>query len=252
MAEGDTASETPTTRPRAVKAPAFHIVETKEPAYSVSPRNGKGDILTVRVPLVVYSNADGTLDEALTASATFDLFKALASQVVGNVWTDSTEVYFASFDPAVAQAMSEGATLEDALDLKDPSKRQIAAYDRLKGGGGRGASDSGGGGGRRSGGGGGKTPIDLGDMTDDAYNDLPEDFRKELRNGTQCPDCRSEKFWNNMDDPDRGKGPKIACANRDCEGGGKKRDGGFFPWGWFGSENKSSGGGGGGRRNRGS
>lgn len=242
MANGDTEAATPTTRSRATKteAPTFHIVDTKEPAYSVSPRNGKGDILTVRVPLVVYAKPDGTLDEKLTAAATFDLFKALAEQVVGNVWTDSTDIYFASFDPAVAQAMAEGSPLEDALDLKDPSKRQVAAYERLKGR----SGDGGGGGSRRGGGGSGKTPIDLDDMTDDAYNDLPKDFVNELRNGTQCPDCRSTKFWDNRDDPDRGKGPKLSCANRDCEGGGKKQNGGYFPWAWFGGEKKDSGGGG--------
>ena len=224
----------------------FHIVETKEPAYAVTIRNPGGDLLTVRAPLVVSQTADGAFDAAQTIKDTLDLFKGMASEIVGAVWTDSPEVYFASFDPAVAQAMAEGATLEDALDTKDPDKRQVAAYERLK------SASKSGGGGRGGGGGGSKGSasdiLALEDMPAEDYNALPEGFISELHNGTRCPDCRNKdaKFWDNRNS-DRG-GPKFACANKNCEGGGKKQNGGYFPWGWFGSKDGGGGSSGGGGR----
>lgn len=245
MADSDTATNETVSRSRSKTS--FHIVESKEPAYSVSPRNPAGDILTVRVPLVVTQKADGTLDAATTAKDTYDLFKALVEQVVGAVWADSPEVYLASFDPAVAQAMTEGASLEDALDVKDPDKRQVAAYERLKVVN-RGSFGGGGGGGSRSGGGGGggtENLVNVMELAGSDYEALPKAFRDELSKGAYCPSCGSEKFWDNRGS-DRG-GPKFSCANKDCTGGGKKQNGGNFPWGWFGSQQGQGGGGGGGQ-----
>jgi len=239
--------------------PRFHIVETKEPALSVSPRNPVGDILTVRAPLVVYANADGTLDTKLTASSTLELFEAMVDTIVGRIWADSTQVYLASFDPAVAHALSKGVEVGEALDIKEPSESEADAFERMRGfrGQGGGSSDRGGRGGGRSsgrrGGGDGKKPLDLDSVSDSVYDDLPKEFRDELDGGVRCPDCGGTKFWDNRDDPDRGQGPKLACANKDCEGGGKKSQGGFFPWAWFGSGDggRRGGGGGGRRRSRG-
>lgn len=236
----------------------FHVPEHKEPAFSVTLRNPGGDLLTIRAPLVISQKADGMLDAAQTVKDTVDLFKTMANEFIGGVWTDSPEVYWASYDPAVAQAMAEGATLEDAMDLKDPDKRQVAAYERLKSAskGGRGGS---GGGGRGGGGGSSSDIIALEDMSDDDYKALPEGFIAALHNGTRCPECRHQeaKFWDNRSS-DRG-GPKFSCANKKCEGGGKKSQGGYFPWGWFGSKDSDGGGrssgsgdsGGGRRRGRG-
>lgn len=220
----------------------FHVPEHKEPAYSVTLRNPSGDLLTIRAPLVISQTADGTFDAAQTIKDTLDLFKGMADEIIGAVWADSPKVYWASYDPAVAQAMAEGASLEDAMDEKDPDKRQVAAYERIKSG----AKSGGGGRGKGGGGGGGGTSdlIALEDMSDEDYKALPEGFIAALHNGTRCPECRNQdaKFWDNRGS-DRG-GPKFSCANKKCEGGGKKSQGGFFPWGWFGGDSSGSGGGG--------
>lgn len=229
--------------------PTFHIAESKEPALAMDIRNPSGDLAHVRVPMVVTVKPDGTLDAAQTAKDTVELFDALLEHVVAAEWPDSARIYRASFDPAVAQAMLDGASIEDALDIKDASAEQANAFKRLGKPSYQGGGYGGGGGRGGGGGGGGKAPLDLDEIDDKVYDDLPKAFTDELRNGKQCPDCRGTKFYDNRDS-DRG-GPKFACANKNCEGGGKKRDGGYFPWGWFGAKSNDGGGGGSRRRSRG-
>jgi hypothetical protein len=228
--------------PRTRKTPkhTVHIVETKEPAFSVSPRNPQGDILTIRQPLLVYLDADGQIDVTRTIDTTWEMFKAAVAKVVANVWQDDHAIYLGSFDFAVAGAMASGASLEDAFGVTEATEQQQHAFKRLapsggrggatnRGGSGRGGSSRGGGGGER------KPPLDLDVVSDSVYDALPKAFKDELDGGVRCPSCGGTKFWDNRENS-TAKGPKLACANKGCEGGGERNDGGYWPWAWFGSQ----------------
>lgn len=47
-------------------------------------------------------------------------------------------------------------------------------------------------------------------------------------NANGCPSCGATV--ENLGDPGGTKNPRWRCTNRSCQGGGKKRDGGNWPW----------------------